>query len=152
VEDACYFIDTMPNLKQKAMAALLYSSGLRIGEVCRLKYDDISRAKMRIHISHGKNRSDRYAILSEKALEILTEYWRAYGNPRNWLFPKMRGADKPIDTYYLSRHIAEHEKRLEWEHRITCHTFRHAFGTHMYENGACLPSRNCLATNHFRQP
>ena len=55
-----------------------------------------------------------------------------------WLFPKQWNADKPIDTFYLSRHIHEHERRLGWPERITCHTFRHAYGTHLYENGVDL--------------
>ena len=64
----------MLDLKQKAMVALMYSAGLRIGEVCRLKYEDINRNQMSIHVTHGKNRSDRYAILSTEALTILTQY------------------------------------------------------------------------------
>lgn len=132
------FISTIPDLKQKAMVALMYSAGLRIGEVCHLKYQDIDRKQMRIHITHGKNRSDRYAILSTEALSILTEYWFSYGKPKNWLFPQQWGADKPIDTFYLSRHIHAHEARLGWERRLTCHSFRHAFGTHLYENGTDL--------------
>ena len=62
------FISTIPDLKQKAMIALMYSSGLRIGEVCHLKYQDIERSNMRIHISHSKNRSDRYAVLSKNSI------------------------------------------------------------------------------------
>ncbi len=137
-QEVWIFISTLPDLKQKAMVALMYSSGLRIGEVCQLKYKDIERKNMRIHITHGKNRSDRYAILSSSALDILTQYWFAYGRPMDWLFPKQMGGDGPIDTFYLSRHIHEHEKRLGWEQRLTCHSFRHAFGTHLYENGADL--------------
>ena len=132
------FISTIPDLKQKAMVAVMYSSGLRIGEVCNLKYRDIERKNMRIHISHSKNRSDRYAILSKAALDILTDYWFACGRPMNWLFPKQNDDDRPIDTFYLSRHIHEHESRLGWERRLTCHSFRHAFGTHLYENGVDL--------------
>lgn len=132
------FISTIPDLKQKAMIALMYSSGLRIGEVCHLKYQDIERSNMRIHISHSKNRSERYAVLSKTALEILTQYWFAYHKPVDWLFPKQHNKSKPIDTFYLSRHIHEHEQRLGWPKRITCHSFRHAFGTHLYENGADL--------------
>lgn len=116
----------------------MYSSGLRIGEVCRLRYEDIERKNMRIHIRHSKNRQDRYAILSQAALDLLTEYWFSYGKPMGWLFPKQSGADAPIDTFFLSRHIHEHERRLGWEERLTCHSFRHAFGTHLYENGTDL--------------
>lgn len=137
-EEVQIFISTLTDLKQKAMVSLMYSAGLRIGEVCHLKYEDISREKMRIHITHGKNRSDRYAILSSQALDILTQYWLAYGKPKNWLFPKQGGADKPIDTFYLSRHIHAHETQLGWDRRLTCHSFRHAFGTHLYENGSDL--------------
>lgn len=137
-QDTWYFISSIPDLKPKTMVALMYSSGLRIGEVCSLRYKDIDRKNMRIHISHGKNRSDRYALLSKTALDLLTEYWFAYNKPTGYLFPKQNGEDKPIDTFFLSRHIHAHEKRLGWEKRLTCHSFRHAFGTHLYENGTDL--------------
>ena len=137
-DEAEEFISTLPDLKQKAMVSLLYSSGLRVSEVCNLRYEDISRSKMTIHITHGKNRSDRYAVLSERALSILTKYWYEYNRPTEWLFPKQHNTTKPIDTFYLSRHIHEHEERLGWPRRITCHSFRHAYGTHLYENGADL--------------
>ena len=72
----------MPDLKQKTMTALMYSSGLRIGEVCSLRYEDVDRKNLRLHITHGKNRHDRYAILSTAALDLLTQYWFQYGTPR----------------------------------------------------------------------
>ena len=137
-EEVQTFISTLPDLKEKAMVCLLYSAGLRVGEVCRLRYEDISRKDMRIHITRSKNRSDRYAILSEQALEILTQYWYTYGRPRGWLFPKAMGGDGPIDTFYVTRHINAHEERLGWPHRITPHSMRHAFATHLYENGTDL--------------
>jgi integrase len=118
----------------------MYSAGLRIGEVCRLKCSDIDRENMRIHISEGKNRSARFAKLSFKVLTLLEKYWRTCGKPKVYLFPKQRKSqvERPIDTFYLSRHIHKHENRLGWEHRLTCHSFRHAFGTHLYENGTDL--------------
>ena len=137
-KDTWTFISTMPDLKHKTMTALMYSSGLRIGEVCSLRYEDVDRRNMRLHISHGKNRHDRYAILSKAALDLLTQYWFAYGRPRGYLFPEQNGQDRPIDTFFLSRHIHAHEDRLGWERRLTCHSFRHAFGTHLYEDGADL--------------
>lgn len=139
-EQVWHFISTIDDLKQKTMVAIMYSAGLRIGEVCRLRYEDIDRKNMRIHISHTKGRNDRYAILSKMALDLLTEYWFAYDKPMNWLFPKQtkKDSDKPIDTFYLSRHIHNHEKELGWEEKLTCHSFRHAFGTHLYEHGTDL--------------
>ena len=137
-EEIWQFIFTMPDLKPQTMVALMYSSGLRIGEVCSLRYEDIQRKNMRIHISHGKNRHDRYAVLSKYALNLLTRYWMECGKPMGYLFPKQNGEDRPIDTFFLSRHIHAHEERLGWERRLTCHSFRHAFGTHLYENGTDL--------------
>ena len=137
-EETWKFIFTMPDLKPQTMVVLMYSSGLRIGEVCSLRYEDIQRKNMRIHISHGKNRHDRYAVLSKFALDLLTRYWMECGKPMGYLFPKQRGDDRPIDTFFLSKHIHAHEERLGWERRLTCHSFRHAFGTHLYENGTDL--------------
>lgn len=137
-KEADIFISTLSDLKPKAMISLMYSAGLRVGEVCNLRYRDIERKNMRIHVAHPKNRSDRYAILSEKAMDILTRYWFAYGRPTGWLFPKQTDPSRPIDTFYICRHMRVHEASLGWEHRITCHSFRHAFGTHLYENGADL--------------
>lgn len=137
-EEAHIFISSLPNLKQKAMVSLLYSAGLRVGEVCSLRYDDVDRPRMRIHIRHTKNRSDRYAILSKNALDILTDYWFGFGRPMEWLFPSERDPSRPSHTNNLMRWMAAHEQHLGWEHRLTCHSFRHAFGTHLYENGTDL--------------
>ena len=137
-KEADIFISTLSDLKPKAMVSLMYSAGLRVGEVCNLRYCDIERKNMRIHIAHSKSRSDRYAILSQKALDLLTRYWFEYGRPTEWLFPKQTDSSRPIDTFYICRHMRAHEDSLGWEHRLTCHSFRHAFGTHLYENGADL--------------
>lgn len=68
-------LDATPNLKHKAMIATMYSGGLRVSEVTHLHYDDISRKNKTIHIREGKSRSDRYTLLADRTLEILTEYW-----------------------------------------------------------------------------
>lgn len=67
-EETWQFISSMPDLKPKTMVTLMYSSGLRIGEVCRLRYEDVDRNHLRLHITHTKTRKDRYAILSKAAL------------------------------------------------------------------------------------
>jgi site-specific recombinase XerD len=138
-EEASHFIDTLPNLKHKTIVALMYSAGLRVSEVCNLKYSDISRKDMRIYIEHSKNRSDRYSILSDKALDILTQYWYRYGKPRNWLFPSTQNnGEKPIVTFTANCIVNDHIDRLGWSQDLNCHSFRHAFGSHLYENGVDL--------------
>ena len=141
-EDTWIFISSIQDLRFKAIVSLMYSSGLRSGEVRHLKYSDISRKDMRVHILHSKSRNDRYAPLSSNALSILTEYWFAYNKPTGWLFPSdwpgKNGKIVPVSSQYMSSHIRGHEAALGWEHRITAHTFRHAFATHLYENGSDL--------------
>ena len=142
-EEVGHFIDTLQNPKQKAMIAIMYSAGLRVCEVCRLRYEDISRKNMSIHVTRSKNRSDRYAILSKRALLILSDYWKTCGKPMGWLFPGAHEG-RHVVTFTVSRYISEHEKRIGWERRLTCHSFRHAFGTHLYENGADLANIQAL--------
>ena len=137
-KEVLFFIDSFSNLKHKAVVALMYSAGLRVGEVCRLRYEDISRSSMRIHIRSSKNRSDRFAILSKNALDILTQYWFQYGRPDGFLFPNRDHPDRPMASFTVNQFISAKENELGWEHRFSCHTFRHAFGTHLYENGADL--------------
>lgn len=137
-EEVQLFINTLPTLKQKTMVALMYSAGLRVGEVCNQKYADIKRSTMRIHITQAKNRSDRYAILSQKSLDMLTAYWYAYGKPTDWLFPAKQDSSKPCKTGVLGRQVLEHREKLALNPKLNCHSFRHAFGTHLYEAGTDL--------------
>ena len=80
-------LDATDDLKYKAMFATMYSSGMRVSEVIHLHYDDISRTNMQIHVRDTKNRMDRYTILSERNLALLTEYWFRKGRPKGILFP-----------------------------------------------------------------
>lgn len=138
-EEALAFIDSIPNLKHKAFIVLLYSSGLRISEVCSLRYEDIQRKNLRIFIRDTKNRSERYAMLSTSALDILTVYWQTHGKPRGWLFPG-RKPDSHIVKDTGSVYIQRHLDRLKWNLPVTAHTFRHSFATHLYEQGTDLVS------------
>ena len=132
------FLGSLPTLKQKAMVSLMYSSGLRIGEVCRLKYGDIQRSSMRIHVSKTKNRSDRYTLLSQRALDILTEYWYEYDRPMDWLFSAKQDPLRPCKTAVLNRQVLEHRIKINLNSKLNCHSFRHAFATHLYESGTDL--------------
>lgn len=138
VDETFSCIFSIPDLKERTMVALMYSAGLRIGEVCFLRYEDIERKRMRIHIRHSKNRSDRYAILSKQALDMLTSYWFACGRPTEWLFPGNSKKDAPYSTTSFSNKFVKYRNALKWNPRLTCHSFRHAFGTHLYEDGTDL--------------
>ena len=116
----------------------MYSAGLRVGEVCHLKYSDINRKNMTIHISHSKNRSERYAILAANTLDILTQYWYAFGKPTDWLFPSTFNNGNSIVSFTVNRFVNDHLSRLGWSQKLNCHSFRHSFGTHLYENNVDL--------------
>ena len=127
-------LDATSNLKYKAIFAIMYSSGLRISEVLHLHYDDISRTNMQIYIHTAKNHTSRYALLSKRALDILTEYWFKCGKPRGILFPNQwTGA-------YLTSSSTASELRKSVEKAglpkdIHSHCLRHSFATHLLEDG-----------------
>lgn len=137
-EETMQFLSAVHNPKAHAILCLMYSSGLRAGEACSLRYEDVSRKDMRIHITKAKNRSDRYVPLSPRALSVLTAYWQQSGKPIGWLFPQQTNAEKHIYPQFLDKHIRNAESSLGWPHRFSCHTLRHAYATHLYEQGTDL--------------
>ena len=133
-EEVNRLIDSMDNYKHKAITATMYSSGLRVSEVCHLRYDDISRTKKMIHVSLSKNRQDRYTILSDYNLDILTEYWYRFNRPKGWLFPSPL-RDAPLTPATVEQFIREHARKLGLPEGVTPHTMRHSFACHMLEDG-----------------
>ena len=112
----------------------MYSSGLRVSEVIHLNYDDISRTNMQIHVHEAKNHSSRYALLSKRALDILTEYWFKCGKPRGILFPNQWTGD--YLTYSGPRlELKKSVKRAGLPNDIHSHCLRHSFATHLLEDG-----------------
>ncbi len=132
-EQVGQLIDSMDNYKHKAITATMYSSGLRVSEVCRLRYGDIRRKQKMIYVSTFKNRQDRYTILSEKNLEILTEYWYRYNRPMGWLFPSTV-RDEPL-TAAVELFVKKQVQKLGLPEGVTPHTMRHCFACHMLEDG-----------------
>lgn len=133
-EQANLLIESMDNYKHKAMTATMYSSGLRVSEVCRLRYEDISRARKTIHVPVSKNRQDRCTILSDYNLEILTEYWYRYHRPRGWLFPSTV-RDAPLTTTSVEQFVRKQARALGFPDGVTPHTLRHSFACHLLEDG-----------------
>ena len=136
-------INSISNPKHKAEIALLYSSGIRVSELCRLHCGDIHRSKNCIYISRSKNRSDRFAVLSDKAYAILVSYVRtAYrgAKPEDWLFPgQLKGNHVSTQTIYniFIDHLVKNGLK---DSGFNLHSLRHAFGLHLYESGTDLIS------------
>lgn len=122
------------NLKHKCMIMTLYGSGIRLSELINLKITDVDSTNMRLFIRKGKQKRDRYALLSQANLEILREYWKAY-RPKEWLF---EGQDK--GSAYSPRGVQQMFDRWVKAAGITkdvkVHTLRHCFAVHMLEQGA----------------
>lgn len=133
-EQVSLLIDSMENYKHKAIMAVTYSSGLRVSETCRLRYEDILRSGKMIHVAKSKNRQDRYSILSDRCLQILTEYWYRYNRPMGWLFPSTV-RDEPLTTSSVEQFMKAHAKRLGFPDGVTPHTLRHSFACHLLEDG-----------------
>lgn len=136
-------IDSFSNSKHKAEIALLYSSGLRVSELCRLHCGDIHASKNCIYVSPSKNRSDRYAVLSTKALEILTSYIRLdypQAKKDSWLFPGQKPRSH-ICTQSIYNLLKNQLAELGWQEKgFNCHSLRHGFGLHLYEAGTDIIS------------
>lgn len=131
-------IESICNPKHKAEIALLYSSGIRVSELCRLRCGDIKRSRNCIYISKSKNRSDRYAVLSDRAYDILVSYIRSsypQAKKENWLFPGQK-TDSHICTETIRRLFCKILASVGMEDSgYTPHSLRHAFGLHLYESG-----------------
>jgi len=127
-------LDTTTNLKYKAIFAVMYSGGLRVSEATHLHYDDISRSYHSIHIRNTKNRMDRYTILADRTLDILTEYWFQCGKPRNILFPS-QATKAYLETNSINQVLKRSAKRAGITKHVTSHAFRHSFASHLLEAG-----------------
>ena len=127
-------IDHTPNLKHKAMIATMYSSGLRVSEVVHLHYDDISRTNKTIYVRESKSRRDRYTILSDKNLDLLTEYWFQCGKPRGILFPSS-WTGTYLDKNSINQFFKKSAAKAGITRHVSSHCCRHSFASHLYENG-----------------
>jgi integrase/recombinase XerD len=123
------------NLKHKAILMVIYSAGLRISEVINLKIKDIDSNRMQIRIDQAKNKKDRYTILSIKTLTVLRNYFKAY-KPKEFLFEGQFGG--PYSTRSIQAFFHEICQKSGITKKVTVHTLRHSFATHLLENGTNL--------------
>ncbi len=127
------FLEAVPGLKSRTALTTAYAAGLRASETARLKVGDIDSRRMMIRIEEGKGAKDRYTMLSEQLLTILRGYWRLV-RPRHWLFPG-RDEDRSIDPQALHAACRLACTVSGLAKRVTVHTLRHSFATHLLEAG-----------------
>ena len=132
-EEVLLLLEAAPGPKYKAALAVAYGAGLRVSEVANLKVSDIDSKRMVLRIEQGKGQKDRNGMLSPRLLEVLKEWWLA-GQPTTWLFP---GRDPllPITTRQLYRVVRETAEAVGIQKRVSPHTLRHSFATHLLEQG-----------------
>jgi len=132
-EEVAEFFDYIPSLKYRAALMLCYGAGLRIAEAVAVKVTDLDSKRMLILVQQGKGSKDRYVMLSPRLLAVLRRYWRA-ARPRQWLFPSWR-ENRHLSAGSLSRACCDASKQCGLTKRITAHTLRHSFATHLLEGG-----------------
>ena len=130
-------IEAAGNLKHQTALSVAYGAGLRASEVVALKVTDIDSQRMTMRIEQGKGRRDRYAMLSPVLLELLRVWWhvaRAQGKMLDggWVFPGLDPVD-PLSTRQLNRAIHAAAEAAHIDKRVSMHTLRHSFATHLLE-------------------
>lgn len=131
-------LESVKNEKHHAILILIliYSAGLRVGEVVRLKIEDIDSERMLIHIKQGKGRKDRYTMLSQVALKILRDYTTRY-KPETWLFPGGK-ENKHLTERSVQKVFENALQKARIKKNVSVHSLRHSFATHLLENGTDL--------------
>lgn len=146
-----------PDLKMRTIYITIYATGLRISEVVKLTAADINSRRMVVQVRDGKGAKDRFIMLSEQLLGILRHYWPKRGASGNLLFPGEKPGE-PITPRTVQRAFHEAATRAGLVGRITPHTLRHSFATHLLEMGVdirviqqLLGHRNINSTARYTQ-
>lgn len=133
-EEISAVLNATSNLKHKAIIATIYSGGLRASEAVHLHYEDISRKNKTIYIRSSKSRSDRYTILAERTLDILTKYWFECGKPTGILFPNQYTGDY-LSRESINQFFKKSAARAGIRKKVSTHCLRHSFASHLFEAG-----------------
>jgi integrase/recombinase XerD len=139
-DEVARLIESANNLLDYAMLMTLYATGVRRAELSGLKVEDIDSERMIVHIRQGKGNRDRDVPLTPKLLKTLREYWQ-WMKPKTYLFPGMVNnwrADKPLTPKCVWLAVQDAAKRAGITKRVSPHTLRHSWATHLLENGTDL--------------
>jgi integrase/recombinase XerD len=131
-EEVVQILNATDNLKHKTIFMTIYSAGLRISEAINLKVKDIDSKRMQIRVEQAKGKKDRYTLLGEKTLEVLRKYVSEY-KPQVWLFEGQKGEQYSSSSIQANLKIAVDKTGIK--KRVTVHTLRHSFATHLLEAG-----------------
>jgi len=134
-EEIIMIIKSITNIKHKAIIMTIYSAGLRISECINLKIKDIDSNRMQIRVEQSKGKKDRYTLLSAKTLEILRAYFKEY-KPEEYLFEGQYGGTYSATS--IQTFFRESLKKVGISKKVTVHSLRHSFATHLLENGTNL--------------
>ena len=136
-EQVARLLEAAPGLKYKAALSVAYGAGLRVSEVANLKVSDIpgsspgTSQRMTLRVEQGKGQRDRYVMLSPQLLELLRDWWRA-ARPQVWLFPGQNPVN-PMTARQLNRAVHAAKTLAGISKRVSPHTLRHSFATHLLE-------------------
>lgn len=134
-EEVRLLFSSCDSLRDKTILMTAYGAGLRVSEVANLKVSDIDSVNMQILIRNGKGGKDRFALLSQANLDVLREHWLKY-RPREYLFLSRLGRPMSIrsmqDVFNKTKRLAGIQKK------VTMHTLRHCFATHLLEDGVSI--------------
>ncbi len=134
-KEVAAILTVLPNQKHRAMLLMVYSSGLRAGELINLRVSDIDGQQMRVFVRGGKGKKDRVTILSQKALDVLRQYFKKY-KPKEYLFEGQNGGQ--YSTSSLRKVFLTALSEAGIKKQVTLHSLRHSFATHLLESGVDL--------------
>jgi integrase/recombinase XerD len=133
-EEVLQIFAAIRSLKHKAIIVTAYAAGLRISEVCGLRITDIDSRRKHIHVRAGKGKKDRYVMLGESLLELLRQYYQKVRPKGEYLFPGYN-PQRPICTTAVSQVLQKVVRQTGLTKKVSMHTLRHCFATHLLEAG-----------------
>jgi integrase/recombinase XerD len=134
VDELLALLGNIDSLRDRVLLTVLYSAGLRLGEVCRLRVADIDSGRMLMAVRQGKGRKDRYVPLSPVTLDLLRQWWRAT-HPAEYHITSPKDASRPLCRCTVQRAVKVAARRAGITKSISPRTLRHSFATHLMKQG-----------------